>query len=57
MNKPADMKHRPSFSRSSDGENCHFCGAWTDADWAKPCPKAPEDPDAYMRLLYQAEDE
>lgn len=25
-----------------DGENCRYCGAWSDAEWAKPCPATPE---------------
>jgi len=52
-----DMKHRPRVSRNSDGENCHFCGAWTDAEWAVPCAKAPDDPDAYMRELHKQMDD
>lgn len=24
-----------------DNENCKWCGAWSDDDWRKPCPKSP----------------
>ena len=26
----------------SDGENCRYCRAWSDAEWALPCPATPE---------------
>lgn len=30
--------HKPT-TWPSDGEVCRYCGAWSDEDWAKPCPQ------------------
>lgn len=32
-----DKEHYPRTGRGSDGENCIFCSAWSDAEWSAPC--------------------
>jgi len=38
---PTETEHKPTIY-PQDGENCRYCGAWSDAEWAKPCPATPE---------------
>lgn len=41
MTTTADHDHKPTIY-PQDGENCRYCRAWSDAEWAKPCPATPE---------------
>jgi len=34
----ASNGHKHNSTGRNDGENCRYCGAWSDAEWAKPCP-------------------
>jgi len=49
--------HAPAISRGSDGENCRYCSAWSDADWAKPCLATAEHRAAVDRLYAETEDD
>lgn len=57
MSEPLKHPHAPAISRGSDGENCRYCRAWSDEDWAKPCPATPERRAEVDALYAEAEDE